>query len=94
MFKQDVLLAIFNFSQLKSLSNNAKIRSLLKFLLIRYQYIIRTLFKFMLLHPINLEQIQHYMGEILPIWCKPPINQWIDQSIDSLIAYLPSWLSV
>ena len=24
------------------------------------------------------------MGEILPIWCKPPINQWINQSIDSL----------
>ena len=36
MSKGDVLLAIHNFSELKSLANNAKIRSLLKFLLIQY----------------------------------------------------------
>ena len=36
MFKRDVLLAIHNFRELKSLANNAKIRSSLKFLLIRY----------------------------------------------------------
>ena len=33
MFKWDVLLVIHNFSELKSLTNNAKIRSSLKFLL-------------------------------------------------------------
>ena len=33
--KQDVLLAIHNFRELKSLANNAKIRSLLKFQLIK-----------------------------------------------------------
>ena len=36
MSRRDVLLAIHNFSELKSLANNAKIKSLLKFLLIRY----------------------------------------------------------
>ena len=36
MSKWDVLLAIHNFSELKSLANNAKIRSSLKYLLIRY----------------------------------------------------------
>ena len=36
MSKQDELLAINNFNDLKSLANNAKITSLLKFLLIRY----------------------------------------------------------
>ena len=36
MSKQDALLAIHNFSELKSLANNGKIRSSLKFLLIRY----------------------------------------------------------
>ena len=35
---QDVLLAIYNFSELKSLANNAKIRSSLKFLLVRYAF--------------------------------------------------------
>ena len=35
MSEWDVLLAIHNFSELKSLADNAKIRSLLKFLLIR-----------------------------------------------------------
>ena len=34
--KWDVLLAIFNLSELKNLANNAKIGSSLKFLLIRY----------------------------------------------------------
>ena len=34
--KQDVLLAIHNFSDLKNLAFNAKFRSSLKFLLIRY----------------------------------------------------------
>ena len=33
MFKRDVLLAIHNFSEVKSLANNVKIRSSLKFLL-------------------------------------------------------------
>ena len=36
MFKRDVLLAIHNLRELKSIANNAKIRSSLKFLLIRY----------------------------------------------------------
>ena len=36
MSKWGVLLAIQNFSELESLANNAKIRSSLKFLLIRY----------------------------------------------------------
>ena len=36
MSKQDLLLEILNFSELKSLANNAKIRSWLKFLLIQY----------------------------------------------------------
>ena len=35
MSKQNVLLAIHNFSEMESLANNAKIRSSLKFLLIR-----------------------------------------------------------
>ena len=35
MSKQDVMLAIHNLSNLKSLANNAKIRFSLKFLLIR-----------------------------------------------------------
>ena len=34
MSKRDVLLAIYNISKLKSLANNAKIRSSLKFLLL------------------------------------------------------------
>ena len=38
MSKRDVLLAILNSSELKNLANNAKIRSSLKFLLIRYSY--------------------------------------------------------
>ena len=38
MPKQDVLLAINNFSALKSLANNVKIRSSLKFLLVRYAF--------------------------------------------------------
>ena len=38
MFKLDILLAIRNFSELRSLANNAKIISLLKFLLnIQYE---------------------------------------------------------
>ena len=37
MSKLDVFLAIHNFSELKSLASNAKIRSSLKFLLIRYK---------------------------------------------------------
>ena len=36
MFEQDVLLAIHTFTELKRLANNTKIRSSLKFLLIRY----------------------------------------------------------
>ena len=36
MSKRDVMLATHNLSELKSLANNAKIKSLLKFLLIRY----------------------------------------------------------
>ena len=36
MFKQDVLFEIHSFIDLKSLANNAKIRSSLKFLLIQY----------------------------------------------------------
>ena len=36
MSKGNVLLAIHNFSEMKSLANNAKIRSSLKFLRIRY----------------------------------------------------------
>ena len=36
MSKRDVLLAILNFSELKDLANNAKMRSSLKFLLVRY----------------------------------------------------------
>ena len=36
MSRRDVLLAIHNFSELKSLANNAKMKSLLKFLLIWY----------------------------------------------------------
>ena len=38
IFKQDILLALHNFCKLKSLANNAKIRSLLKFLLIQYLF--------------------------------------------------------
>ena len=38
MSKRDVLLVIHNFSELKSLANNAKIRPSLKFLLIQYLY--------------------------------------------------------
>ena len=37
--KQDILLAIHNYCELKSLAYNAKIRSLLKFLLIRYLFV-------------------------------------------------------
>ena len=36
MFKRDLLFAIHNFSELRSLANNVKIKSLLKFLLIWY----------------------------------------------------------
>ena len=36
MFKRGVLLAIHNFSEMKSFANNTKIRSSLKFPLIRY----------------------------------------------------------
>ena len=38
MSMQDVLLAIYNFSELKSLANNTKIRSSLKFLLVWYAF--------------------------------------------------------
>ena len=38
MSNRNVLLAIHNFSEVKSLANNAKIRSSLKLLLIRYQW--------------------------------------------------------
>ena len=41
---RDVLLAINNFSKLKSLANNAKIRSSLKFLLIRYYRVFLLIF--------------------------------------------------
>ena len=36
--KRNVLLAIHNFSELKSLAKNAKIRFWLKFLIIQYQF--------------------------------------------------------
>ena len=39
MSKRDVLLAIHNFSELKSLAKNAKIRSAQKFLLLGYEKI-------------------------------------------------------
>ena len=48
MSKRDLLLAILNFSQLKSISNNAKIRSSLKFLLVRqYSYSKQNILKYL-----------------------------------------------
>ena len=46
MFKQDVLLAIHNFSDQKCLANNAKIRSSLKCLIIRYILKVKQLSQF------------------------------------------------
>ena len=46
MSERDVLLAIYKFSELKSFANNAKIKSSLKFILVRYEPLILTISQF------------------------------------------------
>ena len=62
MYKWDLLQAIHNFSELKSLANNAKIRSSLKFLLIGIKYgLMNNVFK-------DLCKIwKMYKGELFPL---------------------------
>ena len=69
MFKRDVLLAIHTFSELKSLAKSAKMRSSLKYLLIRY-YICNTLFNSRSILSVNLQPLPYISHIYIPL----PVN--------------------